>query len=163
MKTGKIRIGGIFILIIALFVFTSGCAYLKPKSNNSSLSQNSASKIKKDKKNTPAYYDFGDVLIPSELKVDKKGSFVFKTPGLSAGVLALKGRVEVSSLISFFEKNMANDNWKTVSSFKSTRTIMLFQKENRWCVISISDFDFYTNVEIWVAPTVDEAETGLLR
>ena len=163
MKSGKTRIGGAFTLIIALFVFTSGCSYFKAKTSNSSQSQHSANKITKEKENTPSYYDFGDVLIPSELKVDKNGSFVFKTPGLSAGVLALKGRVEVNSLISFFKKNMASDNWKIVSSFKSKRTIMLFQKENRWCVISISGFGFYTNVEIWVAPTVNESETGLLR
>ena len=57
------------------------------------------------------YYDFGDVLVPKELKVDKKSSFIYQTDGFSAGVLVLKGRIESSSLISFFENNMTKDNW----------------------------------------------------
>ena len=36
----------------------------------------------------PVYYDFGDIMLPRELKVEKKDSFVFRTPGLTAGVLA---------------------------------------------------------------------------
>ena len=109
------------------------------------------------------YYDFGDVLIPKELKIDKGSSFIYSAPGFSAGVLALSGRVNVSSLCSFFEENMAKDNWKLVVSFKSPRTLMLFQKENRWCVINITDGKFSTEVEIWVAPTVTEGARGLLR
>ena len=141
------------------FLFIAGCAGLESKKG--SLSAPAASK--KDEGPTPLYYDFGDVLLPSELKLDKKSSFVFQTPGLSAGVLSLKGRVEISSLISFFENNMAKDNWSLVSSFKSTRTIMLFKKENRWCVINITEEYGSTYVEIWVAPTINEAEFGLLK
>ena len=117
----------------------------------------------KDKGPTPLYYDFGDVLVPSELEVNKSASFVFRTPGFSAGVLSLKGRVEINSLIDFFDSNMAKDNWRLVSSFKSRRTIMLFHKENRWCVINITEEDFYTYAEIWVSPTTTESDTGLLK
>jgi hypothetical protein len=125
-----------------------------------------------ERENQPLYYDFGDILIPRELKVVKDSSFVFRTPGLSAGVLALKGNVEVNSLITFFETNMAKDNWTPVSSFKSPRSMLLFQKENRWCVINITDESFSTYVEIWVAPTIASArgsslggpaEEGLLK
>jgi hypothetical protein len=92
---------------------------------------------------------------PRQLTVNKKLSFVYRTPGFSAGVLSLKGRVEMNSLLSFFHNNMIKDNWRLVSSFKSMRTIMLFQKENRWCVINITEKDFYTYVEIWVSPTLN--------
>ena len=111
----------------------------------------------------PLYYDFGDVLIPSELEVNKNASFVFRTPGFSAGVLSLKGRVEGNSLIKFFDANMVKDNWQLVSSFKSRRTIMLFHKENRWCVINITEKDYYTYAEVWVSPATAEAGTGLLK
>lgn len=104
--------------------------------------------------NAPQYLDFGDILVPTELKIDKRSSFVFRTSGQSAGVLSLKGRVEIDSLISFFENNMAKDNWQLVSSFKSLRSLMLFQKETRWCVVNISAGDFYTYAEVWVSPTV---------
>ena len=118
----------------------------------------------KDQGPVPLYYDFGDVLVPSELELDKNGSFVFRTPGFSAGVLSLKGRVEINSLIGFFDTNMSRDNWQLVSSFKSQRTIMLFHKDNRWCVINITEKGFYTYTEIWVSPTTTEkAPSGLLK
>jgi len=114
-------------------------------------------------RNAPLYYDFGDVLVPREMKVDKNASFVFRTPGLSAGVLSLKGRVDGSSLIAFFENNMANDNWSLVSAFKSYRNILLFKKESRWCVINITEKKMYTYLEIWVSPTIAGASPSLYK
>ncbi|HUV50486.1 MAG TPA: hypothetical protein VMW78_05645 [Anaerolineae bacterium] len=145
-----IGIGAVFFLII------SGCAGGKSKNSDPE------SQVTTPKGPSPLYYDFGDVLIPNELKVNKKESFVYKTPGFSAGVLVLSGRVAISSLIAFFENNMQKDNWRIISSFKSPRTVMLFQKESRWCMINMSE-DFKTYVEVWVAPTINEAEAGLLK
>jgi hypothetical protein len=160
VKHGRTAFAGI-VIMTALFLFITGCAGLQSKKGTST----SQAAAQKDEGPTPLYYDFGDVLIPSELKVDKKTSFVFKTPGLSAGVLSLKGRVETSSLISFFESNMTKDNWKQVSSFKSPRSMLLYQKENRWCVISITDTASIadTRVEVWVAPTMSETDAGLFK
>lgn len=149
---------GIRILAI-LFLLSAGCAYLKQNKEKTS----SPATSEKNSGASPLYYDFGDVLVPSELKVNKDASFVYRTPGFSAGVLILKGRVEMASLIAFFENNMSKDNWQPISSFKSPRSIMLFHKENRWCVINISEKEFNTHVEIWVAPTSSEAGSGLLK
>jgi len=146
-------------MVLAFFLAVSGCAGMQTTSSEPSQSASP----NKDEGPVPLYYDFGDVLVPSELKIDKKTSFVFQTPGLSAGVLSLSGRVESSSLIAFFENNMAKDAWKKVSSFKSPRTILMYQKENRWCVINITDGNYSTDVEIWVAPTINESETGLMK
>ncbi|MBU4345595.1 MAG: hypothetical protein L6247_00275 [Desulfobacteraceae bacterium] len=148
-----IGISAVFFLII------SGCAGGKTKKNG----PESQATTPKDKGPSPLYYDFGDVLIPNELKVNKKESFVYKTPGFSAGVLVLSGKIGTSSLIAFFENNMGKDNWRIISSFKSPRTVMLFQKESRWCMINITEKDFKTLVEVWVAPTINEAEAGLLK
>jgi len=157
LRRGRKVLLGVGIMA-AFFLLIAGCAGLESKKGSPAIQTAS----KKERGPTPTYYNFGDVLIPSELKLDKESSFVFQTPGLSAGVLSLKGRVEISSLISFFENNMAKDNWSLVSSFKSPRTIMLFKKENRWCVIIITE-DYYAHVEVWVAPTTNEAEFGLLK
>jgi hypothetical protein len=149
------------MLIAALAIMMlilSGCSGMETRKDSPPPTEPKAEKEK-----APMYYDFGDVLIPRELKVIKKSSFVFRTPGLSAGVLALKGSVEINSLIAFFENNMVKDNWTPVSSFKSPRSMMLFQKENRWCVINITDESFSTYVEIWVAPTIGSSEQGLLK
>jgi hypothetical protein len=117
----------------------------------------------KDKQNAPLYYDFGDVLVPRELNLDAKSSFVYHTSGFTAGVLVFESKVERTSLIEFFDNNMAKDNWRTVSAFKSPRTLLLFQKENRWCVINITDNNWDTMVEIWVAPFSDLSGSGLLK
>ncbi len=111
----------------------------------------------------PTYYDFEDVLVPVELKVDKAKSFVYEGPGFKAGILALAGRVEINSLITFFENNMAKDNWRLVAEFKSPRTMMLFNKPNRSAIISITEKQFNTEAEIWVAPALEEAEETLLK
>lgn len=156
-RNRRILVGMIAAMILILVL--GGCSSLKK--NQESVGE--APEAPADKGPIPLYLDFGDVLIPHELSVDKDSSFVFRTPGLSAGVLALKGRVEINSLITFFENNMTKDNWRAVSSFKSPRSMLLYQKENRWCVISITDKGLSTHVEIWVSPTIGEAEAGLLK
>jgi len=148
-------------MITLFFFIVSGCTTLKSK--KSDRAQNVT--VKKDKKSTPLYFDFGDVLIPKELKVDKKSSYIVQSPGFLTGILVLKGNVERNSLIAFFQNNMAKDNWNEISLFKSpqTSTIILFQKENRWCVIKINEETFNTHVEIGVAPIINEPDSGLLK
>jgi hypothetical protein len=150
------------ILMVMLFSFViSGCSALRSKKSGNA----SEASVQKEKESAPLYYDFGDILIPRELKVDKKSSYIVQSPGFLTGVLALKGNVERNSLIAFFESNMAKDNWREISLFKSprTNTIILFQKENRWCVINIDEQDFNTYVEIGVAPAINQPESGLLK
>ncbi|MDX1708001.1 MAG: hypothetical protein R3274_05335 [Desulfobacterales bacterium] len=148
MDTRKTLNPVIWGLILVMVMSVGGCSSLKKKDKTATApSAESAPGV-------PAlYYDFGDVLVPKELSVDKKSSFIYQTEGFSAGVLVLKGRIDSSSLIAFFEKNMTKDNWMLISSFKSDRTMLLFQKAHRWCVMNINDETFNTYVEIWVAPT----------
>lgn len=101
----------------------------------------------------PVYLDFGDVQVPPDLSLDRKQSFVYQSGGLSAGVLVLSGGLGMDEALKFFEKNMARDNWTLVSLFKSERSIMLFSKENRWCIINVTRHPLSTLVEIFVAPT----------
>lgn len=147
------------MICAALMILISGCASLSKDEN----SARSSSYVQKKNDDLPSYMDFGDVLIPKELKINTEKSFIYKTVGLPAGVLALSGRVELNSLCTFFENNMAKDNWKLVSLFKSPRTLMLFQKENRWCVVNVIDGTVFTDVEIWVAPSVADNTSGLIK
>ena len=150
----------LLILIFSIIVVSlvGGCSSLSKKDDQATPPASETSSGV-----AAQYYDFGDVLVPKELKVDEKASFIYQTSGFSAGVLVLKGRIETSSLVSFFETNMAKDNWNIISSFKSGRTMLLFQKAHRWCVMSITDEPFNTYVEIWVAPTIRGDQTGLLK
>lgn len=150
------------VLIGVVLILLSGCSVLKSKKSTPSGSSPTGSATAQ---NAPVYYDFGDIMLPRELKVEKKDSFVFRTPGLTAGVLALTGRVEINSLIAFFENKMPVDGWRMISAFKSPRTMMLFQKQTRWCVINITEGQLSTQVEIWVAPTIsaESMEMGLQK
>jgi hypothetical protein len=150
----------IFIVLGAFALFMTSCA---TTDSNSTTGGTSEAAIQKDQGSTPIYREFGDVLVPSEMDVVPDSSFVYSSSGLSSGVLSLKGRVDTDSLISFFQNNMAKDNWKMVSYFKSPKSIMLFRKETRWAVINITEKTFYTYAEIWVAPTVGNADTGVLK
>ena len=141
-----------------LIVLLAGCASMGDNTVDSEQAI-----MEEEAEPSPIYYDFGDVLIPLELEVDRDSSFIYHAPGFTAGVLALSGRVEASSLIRFFENNMAKDNWKLVSSFKSPRTIMFFNKANRSCIINITEKSFSSEVEIWVAPTLNGSETTLYK
>jgi hypothetical protein len=146
-------------ICIVLMMFT-GCSVLQSKKASSNRSRVAA-----QPKNV--YLDFGDVLLPRQLKVDRGNSFVFSTAGLTAGLLSLKGRVEGNSMISYFENKMPVDGWQLISAIKSSRSMLLFKKQARWCVISITEGQITTYVEIWVAPTMGGAapqpEPGLLK
>lgn len=160
-NTGRHDALMVLALGLAILLLITGCSVLNSKEvpdpgESNAIAEDAA-------KDAPVYYDFGDVLIPRELEVDKDNSFVFHTPGLTAGVMAMTGNVEVNSLITFFENKMPVDGWRQISAFKAPRSMMLFKKQTRWCVISIIEGQFSTRVEIWVAPTMEEVSTGLRK
>ena len=86
----------ILIFMMAVVFSVGGCSSLSKKDD-----QATAPESKTGSGVAAQYYDFGDVLVPKEMKVDKKSSFIYETSGFSAGVLVIKGRIESSSLISF--------------------------------------------------------------
>jgi hypothetical protein len=153
---GRYGVIGTGICILATVVLLGGGC------NPSKFSRPGVSSAAR-KANRPVsvYREFGDVLIPSALEPDNDASYIVETPGLSTGVLALTGRVKRNSLIDFFNHNMAKDNWRRVTVFKSpqTSTILLYRKENRWCVISIREKGFNTYVQIGVAPSMNSPAT----
>ena len=156
-KTNGYRVAMKIIgIMVAVILLSVACSSTPKKTDGSEAKE-------KDQKNAPLYYDFDDVLVPRELKLNTKSSFVYQTSGMTAGVLIFTSKVERSSLIQFFENNMAKDNWQAVSSFKSPRTLLLFQKENRWCVINVTDNNWDTLVEIWAAPLGEPSGSGLLK
>lgn len=155
-RQGSIGLG-VGLLTIVLFF---GCTALSKDSQGDSTPPEPVARSEKD---IPQYLDFDDILIPSEMKLDRDETYIVKSAGFSAGILSLKARVETASLIAFFENNMKKDNWMLVSEFKSPRTMMLFHKENRLCLIDITEGTYYTNAKIWVAPVRSDINTGILK
>ena len=102
----------------------------------------------------PTHYSFNDVLIPAELSVEESDSFVFETSGFKAGTIFLSGYVDISSLETFFTDNMPKDGWQLKSVFRFPKTVLLFEKQEKACIIEIYEKLLMTKVEIWVAPTI---------
>jgi hypothetical protein len=102
------------------------------------------------------YYDFEDIQIPNELKLDSRSSRVFQSANLTAGVLTFDAYVEVKSLINFFKDSMAKDNWQLKGNFKlPPKTVLLFEKKNKRALFFIEESMLNTRLEIWMIPTQD--------
>lgn len=150
----------VLICAAAALLTVTGCSTLDSKDQGDSTTV-SASTAAVKPENSHVYLDFGDVMLPKELKVNKKESFVMNTGGMTSGELVMTGGIDANSLVSFFESKMPVDGWHKVGSFRSDRSMLLFTKATRWCVIAITDGKFSTKVEIWVAPITEKAQSGL--
>jgi hypothetical protein len=159
IKKQGVKVALVFTALLVLGVFTSGCTTLKSDEAKPGTAPAPASAAA-----ATVYHDFGDVMVPSTLKVNSKDSFVMHSGGTTSGVLLLSGRVDANSLVTFFENRMPQDGWRKTGTFRGPRSLILFNKENRWCVIRISEGRLTTEVEIWVAPTLQPlAGTTLTR
>lgn len=103
------------------------------------------------------YYDFADILIPQEMKLDPDSSLLFETTNLKAGRIRFKGWVDPVSLFDFFMKNMPQDNWRLRSYFKYGVYLLVFEKPDRDCIISIHKGTFNSWLEVWVTPRLVHA------
>ena len=158
------QFAGVFAVLV-VFASFCGCAGLTGPTYGPGDMDTSSGQRSETGEETPEpiYHDFEDVLLPLELQVDKGKSFVYHAPGFKAGIISLSGRVEAESVMTFFENQMAKDNWRLMSVFKAPRTIMFFNKPNRNCVIIISEKQFKTEVDVCVVPTMEEEEASLLK
>jgi hypothetical protein len=102
---------------------------------------------------SPRFYDFADIPVPQELSLVPKMSHVFQSGPLKAGLLVLKGRVDPSSVVNFFTVAMNRENWKLKGSSRYRKPILIFEKPEKTCVISVYEKRWHTFVEIYVVPT----------
>jgi len=156
MKKSIVLCGMLAVFLMMVY----GCIATSVK-KDSAAAQPASAEIKSSVHNQ--YYDFPDVLIPGELKVKPKLSSIYRTPGFIAGLLVFQGRYDGTSLGAFFENNMAKDNWIVKASIKFNPMILIFEKENRVCVIRIEERSFYSQVEVWMAPASKETVSTILN
>ena len=142
---------GVFLHML-VFIFISGCATQSLSKKEIPLEEPQQLKTS-EKTAISLYYDFEDVPVPKELKIKEEKSFVFQTTESITGLLSFSGNVESNSLISFFSNKMPEDGWRFLSSFKSPKNILFFQKENRFCIITIISKTFTTDLEILITPS----------
>ena len=136
----------VVFLLLFLFSIFSACATSKKEGAPPSP----------EEKPRAGYYDFNDILIPSEMKLNKKDSFVYVAANFRAGILSFSGNVDPDSLASFFQNNMQKDGWRQISTVKYRDTMLVFLKDERACAITIKEKTFSTTLEVRVGP-IDQA------
>lgn len=136
------------VLFVVMLFIVSGCAYF----NKGTAKDEPASTPRYEQLNQ-AYYGFPDVPVPKELRLVNERSFVYETTSLRAGVLVLRGNVDLQSLENYFKINMIKNGWKFVNSFKFKEVALNFVKEDKTCNIKMSKDSFDAEVEIWVGPS----------
>jgi len=141
------------VLALSTLFFLPSCATtLKPKPGASPSGTQASGEA--PQASPDSYYDFQDILVPKEMKLVPKSSLLFETPQLKAGVIFFEGRVDPVSLFDFFLANMPKDNWKLRSYFKYGRYIMVYEKPDKDCIISINEKTLTTELELWVTPRI---------
>jgi len=148
MKQAIFKRKGVYILfaLLLLSLVYAGC--------QSTVTERREEPVKREGEAAGKYYHFDDVRIPGELNYKQNRSFVYETPRFKTGILIFtKWRLDVESLVDFFNYQMEKDNWKLVNSFKGKESILNFLKPEKTCTIKIGN-NWYsmTEVEIRVGP-----------
>lgn len=138
------RYGTFFCLILLLCV--GGCANFMPGS-----SPDPGQPVEPEVQSS-FYYDFKDIRVPAEMELQAGKSTIIPTDQGKIGLMKFKGRVEPISLFDFFANTMPKDGWSILTYQKYQRYLLVFTKDNRVTVVTITeDPIYYTNLEIWVS------------
>ncbi|MCX7857992.1 MAG: hypothetical protein N2513_08470 [Deltaproteobacteria bacterium] len=130
-----------------LCIVVSGCAYLEK-----TRLRDTQKEAKEGPGLNQVFYNFPDIPIPKELELISDKTFIYESPALRAGVLVLRGNVDVESLQNYFKVNMSKNGWRFINSFRFKDITMNYAKDDRTCTIKISREGFSTDVEISVGP-----------
>ncbi len=103
----------------------------------------------------PIFYDFEDIPIPMELNIVQNDSYVLQAVNQKGGLLTLRGRVDINSVINFFQSAMSREGWRQRGGFRYRRSVLLFEKPDKTCMINIYEKLYYTYVEVYVVPSTD--------
>lgn len=98
------------------------------------------------------FLDFNDIPIPPEISVQAKNSYVFESGHIKMGFLTLRGRVNSNSLMNFFASALPHEGWRLKAQFRYNRSLLIFDKPDKVCVILMKEETYYTYVEIYVSP-----------
>ncbi len=157
----KFMAAGRLMTVSALMLFLGGCAWFN--TSTSSGAGSSSAPATTTAAAAPSFYDFQDIPIPSELSLVTKESTVFQGGAVKGGMLTFKGRVEPSSVVNFFMVALARENWKHRGDIRYRKSVLLFEKPDRFCIISIRESTYHTYVELYVVPTATGTQSRILE
>ncbi|UZP66380.1 hypothetical protein N1030_12265 [Desulfovibrio mangrovi] len=106
------------------------------------------------------YIDYDDIFIPNEMTYKGNESFFIGTGSDKLGLMFFTGRVEFRSLATTLIANMTNDGWTLNFNFVSSpRSVLIFSKSTRFCVMKIVDGTTRTELSVDVYPINGQERT----
>lgn len=133
----------IALILLAISLVLGGCFGSESNSGTDPVSSGM----------TYYYAEFKDVAIPKEMTAQNKETFItYSSDGTKLGTQIFSGRVEMASLVEAMCGHLQRDGWDLRSSFRSTRSILIFERADRMCSIYIGDGMIETSMLIFVSP-----------
>ncbi|MFN3477263.1 MAG: hypothetical protein ACK4Z6_06895, partial [Candidatus Methylomirabilales bacterium] len=96
-----------------------------------------------------------DVPVPSGFKKNANESLLFETASFRVGILVYEGKGETASLVEFYKTNLATQGWKLLANFQGPSAVMVFTKQSKSCLITISQGTWGSRVEVKVGTLVE--------
>ncbi len=137
--------------LLTLVLFLSGCAHITGDPEKETVYEPVAAPPESESI-THKYYDFEDIPIPREMKINARDSILFESQNMRSGMLSFSGRVDSDSLFNYFQVSMADEGWKLISYIKYGTYIQTFEKPDRLCIIRIIERSFSSELQIWISP-----------
>lgn len=133
---------GVLLGALALVAALSGCAGF------SSSSGENASDV--------YYAEFADVPIPAAMEQHSGASQVTKAANGSVnGYLEFSGSVAWDSLVNACASNLTRDGWSVNGLFRGEHSVIVADKMDRSCVITIDDGFPSTTMNVWVTDKIN--------
>lgn len=140
------------LLTLASALILCSCASLSAPPQNPITSSPPATAAAAPAASPALFHEFPDIPVPAELTPLHDDSYIYREEDVRAGVLILRGRVDVGSLIRFFQVGLPRQGWVPKGGMRYRRSVLLFEKPDKSCVIDIYEKLFYTYAEIYVVP-----------
>lgn len=107
------------------------------------------------------YGEFPSVPIPKDMSEVAKYTAVMQAPdGSKTGLQIFEGRLDRQSLVTAMVHNMNRQGWQLRSIFRAQRSILLFDKGDRNCIVAVTDSSNLATMEVWVAARLPDGSVG---
>lgn len=144
------------LLAVALF-FMAGCSGMKKEPEEGTVYE-PVEQVPEDEEINQKYYDFEDIPLPKEMKLNPDNSILFESRDIRAGMLSFSGRVDSESLFDYFQISMPDEGWRLISYIKYGTYILTFDKPEKLCIVRIIEKSFSSELQMWISPKLTGSE-----
>ncbi|MDL2285334.1 hypothetical protein LJB93_01160 [Desulfovibrio sp. OttesenSCG-928-F07] len=102
------------------------------------------------------YGEFDDIRIPVAMNNCSETTIITTPNNIKTGVQVFHGRVEVGSLVKAMNSYLVNDGWVLRASTRSGKSLFIYDKDTRYCAIYVVDGTIFTELQIFVAPRLEQ-------